>query len=267
MKIEKIEEKILDELKTHNKAYNKVDVCNIEGLAYPVILRQNTLDEFVANEIFSNRFYDASMKNSRHYSDYIEEYNVREPKYIIDAGGNIGLAAIFFAVTYPNAEIITIEPDVDNYFLLCENIKHYSNIKAINGAVWDKQTKVCISNRKWSIWENGTLNAGKYIVDETEVADEEYIPAFTIDYIIEKYGIDKIDILKMDVEGAEREIFAGEHEKWLPKVKILVLEHHDFYKPGATKSLFKALSNYDFHFFYDHSDNSLENMMFFFDNH
>ena len=70
----------------------------------------------------------------------------------------------------------------------------------------------------------------------------------------------------MDVEGAEREIFSGEHDKWLPKVKILIVEHHDFYKPGATKALFKALTNYDFHFFYDHSD-SLENMMFFFDNH
>ncbi|MCL2776134.1 MAG: hypothetical protein FWD71_22760, partial [Oscillospiraceae bacterium] len=77
MKIEKIEEKIIDELTSYNKAYNKVDIYTIEGLEYPVMLRQNTLDQFVANEIFENRFYDVSMKNSRHYSDYIEEYNVR----------------------------------------------------------------------------------------------------------------------------------------------------------------------------------------------
>jgi len=263
MKIEKTEEKVIDKLTT----YNKADICTIEGLKYPVILRQNTLDKFVANEIFENKFYDVSMKNSRHYDNYVEEYNVRKPKYIIDAGGNIGLAAIFFAVNYPDAQIITIEPDSDNYFLLCENVKYYKNIRTINGAVWDKQTEVCISNRKQAVWDNGTLNAGKYIVDEAEISNERYVPAFTVDYLIEKYGIDTIDILKMDVEGAEREIFSGGHEKWLPKVKILVIEHHDFYKPGSTKALFKALSDYEFHFFYDHSNNNLENMMFFFDNH
>jgi len=262
MKIEKIDEKILDEL----KEYKKADICIIEGLEYPVILRQNTLDTFVAHEIFGHKFYDVSMTNSRMYSDYIEEYSVRPPKYILDAGGNIGLASIFFAVTYPDAQIITVEPDADNYFILSENIKHYKNITAVRGAVWDKETKVCISNRERALWDDGTLNAGKYIVDEKEISGEEYVPAFTIDYLIEKYGVDKIDILKMDVEGAEREIFAGEHEKWLPKVKIIIIEHHDFYKPGATKSIFKALINYDFHFFHDHSD-SLENMMFFFDNH
>lgn len=262
MKIEKIGEKIIEEL----KEYNKVDICTIEGLEYPVMLRQNTLDNFVAHEIFVHQFYDVSMKNSRMYSDYIEEYSVREPKYILDAGGNIGLAAIYYAVNYPNAEIITVEPDTDNYYLLCEHVKHYKNIKPVRGAVWDKQTKVCISNRKHAVWDNGTLNAGKYIVDENAVENEEYVPAFTIDYLMGKHGIDKIDILKMDVEGAEREIFSGEHKKWLPKVKILIVEHHDFYKPGSTKALFKALTDYDFHFFHDHSD-SLENMMFFFDNH
>jgi hypothetical protein len=114
MLIEKIEEKILDEL----KEYKKVDICNIEGLEYPVILRHNTLDTFVAHEIFQHKFYDVSMQNSRMYSDYIEEYGVRKPRYILDAGGNIGLAAIFFAVNYPDAQILTIEPDKDNYFIL-----------------------------------------------------------------------------------------------------------------------------------------------------
>ena len=99
MKIEKTEERIINDL----KEYKKVNICKIEGLEYPVILRQNTLDEFVSDEIFVRECYDVSMKNSRMYSDYIEEFGVREPKYIIDAGGNIGLAAIFYAIKYPNA--------------------------------------------------------------------------------------------------------------------------------------------------------------------
>jgi FkbM family methyltransferase len=262
MNITKIDEKNIETL----NAYKKVDVCMIDGLEFPVMLRHMTLDAFVTDEIFGRECYNVSMKNSRHYNDYIEEFQVREPRNIIDAGGNIGLAAIFYAVKYPDAKIVTIEPDSDNFYFLCENIKPYSNIKAIRGAVWDQVTKLCITNRKNAVWDNGTLNAGKYIVGEDVIDGETYVPAYTIDNIIETYNMDKIDILKMDVEGAEREIFAGKHEKWLPQVKILILEHHDFYKPGATKSLFKALSNYDFHFMYDNSD-SLETMMFLFDKH
>lgn len=264
MTITKLKETTLDTLNT----YNKVDISMIEGLEHPVMLRQNTLDAFVTDEIFNRGCYDISMKNSRHYDDYMEndEFNMREPENIIDAGGNIGLAAIFYAVKFPKAQIVTIEPDSDNFYLLCENIKPYPNIKAVRGAVWDKTTELCIVNRKNAVWDNGTLNAGKYIVGEDKVDGEIIVPAYTIDNIIEKYNMDKVDILKMDVEGAEREIFAGQHEKWLPKVKILILEHHDFYKPGATKSLFKALGNYDFHFMYDNSD-SLETMMFLFDKH
>lgn len=262
MNITKVSEKVIEAL----NAYKRVDVCMVDGLKFPILLRQNTLDAFVTDEIFGRQCYDVSMKNSRHYSDYIEEFHIRKPQNIIDAGGNIGLAAIYYAEKSPTAQIVTIEPDSDNFYLLSENIKPYSNIKAIKGAVWDKVTKLCISNRKDAIWDNGTLNAGKYIVSEGEIEGETLVPTYTIDNIMENYNMDKIDILKMDVEGAEREIFAGNYEKWLPKVKILMLEHHDFYKPGATKSLFKAIINYDFHFMYDNSD-SLETMMFLFDNH
>lgn len=262
MNITKIEEKIIEFL----NAYKKVDICMMDGLKFPVMLRQNTLDAFVADEIFGRGCYDVSMKDSRHYSDYMEEFYVRQPKNIIDAGGNIGLAAIFYATQYPDAQIVTIEPDADNFYLLCENTKPYSNIKAIRGAVWDKATELCISNRQRAVWDDGTLNAGKYIVGEDEIDGETFVPAYTIDNIMESYDMDKIDILKMDVEGAEREIFAGIYEKWLPKVKILILEHHDFYKPGAAKSVFKAISHYDFHFMHDNSD-SLETIMFLFDKH
>lgn len=262
MKIEKNGERIINEL----KACNTVDICEIEGLKYPVSLRQNTLDRFVADEIFVRECYDVSMKKSRHYDDYIERFNVRKPQNIIDAGGNIGLASIYYAAQFPEAQIITVEPDSDNYFLLWDNTKYYKNIIPVKGAVWNRQTGVCISNREQAVWDDGTLNAGKYIVDEKETGGEEYVQAYTIDFLIEKYTMDKIDILKMDVEGAEREIFAGEHEKWLPKVKLLIMEHHDFYKAGAVKSLFKALSGYDFHFFYDNSD-SLETLLFLFENH
>lgn len=262
-----MEIKILETKTLHTlNAYKQVDLCIIDGLEYPIFLRQKTLDRFVADEIFGRGCYDTSMVNSRHYDDYKEWLDVREPRFILDAGGNIGLAAIYYAVQFPQAQIVTIEPDDDNYFLLCKNIKPYKNITAIKGALWDKKETLFIANREDAVWDDGTLNAGKYMVGSSGAEREKGVESFTIDEIIEKYDMDKIDILKMDIEGAEREIFSGEYDKWLPKVKLFVLEHHDFYKPGATKAVFRAISDYDFHFLYDNSD-SLETMMFVFDKH
>lgn len=260
MIVDKISDIYIEQL----NGYNAAELCSIDGVKHPVILRKNTLDKFIADEIFNHKCYDISMKNSRMYQDYAEEYDVRLPQNIIDAGGNIGLASIFYANLYPKAQIVSVEPEEDNFCLLYENTKYYPNIKIVNGAVWDKNTDLVISNREEVIWDDGTKNAGKFRVGKEEITGERKVPAFTIDHIIKKYNMDMVDILKMDVEGAEREIFNGDFEKWLPDIRILLLEHHDFYKYGATKAVFKAISNYNFTYMHDNSDD-LGTMMFLFD--
>ncbi len=255
--------------------YKEVTVCILEGVEHPIILRNNTMDRYVYDEIFLHRCYDAEMTNSLKYRNYKSRFSVRPPRFIIDIGGNIGLAAVYYAIMYPDATIISIEPDLSNFIALCENTKHYKNIIAVRGAVWGSKTKVSITNRSQAFtggqWVdgkrvNGIFNSGKFIVEEKSVDGEDMVETFTIDELIEKFDIDKIDILKIDCEGGEREIFSGEYEKWLPKVKVLVFEHHDFYKDGCTKAAFRAISNYDFHFLYDNSD-SLQSLMFVFDMH
>ena len=256
-------------------AYNEVAKCMVEGLEHPLYLRINTMDSWIFDEIFLHNCYDVKMAGSLKYRNYQKTFNVREPRFILDIGGNIGLAAIYFAINYPEATVITVEPDCDNYFLLLENTKNYKNIVPLNAAVWDKKTTLSVINRDVAFtggkWENGkkvggTYNPGRLMVDEVPVCGEKEICTYTLDEILEQFGVDKIDILKIDCEGAEREIFSGKHSLWLPKIKVLVCEHHDFYKPGCTKALFGALAEYNFHFLYDNSD-SLSTLAFVFDDH
>ena len=254
----KVTDKFIDENLTD---FNTVNVTELEGVPHPFYLRENTLDFFILDEIFGHECYDISMKNSRMYTHYAEEFNVRPTQNIIDVGGNIGIASVYYALKFPDAQIVTIEPEKDNFYLMQKHIQHYPNITPIRGAVWDKNTELCITNRSEAVRRDGLKNAGKFRVGEESVENEEKIPAYTIDTLIEKYDMDMVDNLKMDVEGAEREIFSGDFEKWLPKVRILALEHHDFYKPGSTKAVFKALANYDFYYLYDNSDD-LGTMMF-----
>jgi len=75
------------------------------------------------------------------------------------------------------------------------------------------------------------------------------VPAITMTEIIDKYNIQRIDILKIDIEGAEKELFSYNYESWLPKVRCIVIELHDLYRPGCATAFFKAISNRQFNMF------------------
>jgi hypothetical protein len=57
-----------------------------------------------------------------------------------------------------------------------------------------------------------------------------------------------IDILKLDIEGSEKEVFETGYEHWLPKINILIIELHDKMKKGCSRAVFNAISKYDFSF-------------------
>jgi hypothetical protein len=57
---------------------------------------------------------------------------------------------------------------------------------------------------------------------------------------------DTIDVLKLDIEGAEKNVFGKDFEKWLPKAKVLIIEFHDRMVEGCSSTVLKALSHYNF---------------------
>jgi hypothetical protein len=63
--------------------------------------------------------------------------------------------------------------------------------------------------------------------------------------VMQLHGVDHIDILKMDIEGAELEVLTH-HAEWLSRVGNLLIELHDRYRPGCTAALEAALSDYDY---------------------
>jgi hypothetical protein len=55
-----------------------------------------------------------------------------------------------------------------------------------------------------------------------------------------------LDIVKLDIEGAEKAVFESNYEDWLPKTRLLIIELHDRMQPGSSKALFNALTRYNF---------------------
>ena len=57
-----------------------------------------------------------------------------------------------------------------------------------------------------------------------------------------------IDILKLDIEGSEKEVFSAGFENWMPKTKVIIIELHDAMKPGCSRAVFAAVNKYNFSF-------------------
>jgi len=137
---------------------------------------------------------------------------------ILDCGANIGLTSIYLAGQYPQARIFAIEPHPENFRLLCANTRSEPRITPIQACLAANRTKPRFLTATKAAWGNQINDA----------ADGIAVPAVTIDCVCQDYGIDCIDLLKMDIEGAEKEIFAD--AAFLSRVRLVVIELHDGYE-------------------------------------
>jgi FkbM family methyltransferase len=208
---------------------NKISKIKLRFLKHPFYLRNNSTDISIFREIFLDLDYDFKLKF--------------KPEFIIDCGANIGLTSIFFTNKYPDATIIAIEPDKLNFEMLLKNTGYYSNIKCINAGVWNKESYLKVEDKFGS-------GAACLITSEVTVDYSDKIKAYSISNILQKYEKTEIDILKIDIEGSEKELFKSGYEEWLPNSKTIMIELHDYYQKGSSKTFFTALNNYNFSIFH-----------------
>src|SRR5690606_1400988 len=138
-------------------------------------------------------------------------------------GANIGLFSVFLANKYPDCKIVAIEPEQGNYEQLLRNTAYYSNIICQKSGIWNRDTHLKIENLQSDSWGFVTIEA-----------EEGGIKALTIDTIMSQNNLEKIDILKLDIESSEKEVFEGDYHPWLPTCKMLIVELHDANKAGCS---------------------------------
>ena len=183
-------------------------------LKFRIALRNFTADVALFAEIF-----------------IFKEYNVDgegEVKTIIDCGANIGLASLYFLSKYPGARIIALEPEAENYKLLQRNLTNYPNVTCLKKGIWNKSSLLKVTNT-----EKGNL---AFMVEETTEDTIHTIEGISVADLMKEYGIKRIDILKVDVEGSEEQVFLSNVD-WLPKVGMIFCEIHESLKPGLVKKI------------------------------
>jgi FkbM family methyltransferase len=113
---------------------------------------------------------------------------------VVDCGAHIGLSALYFAHRYPRARIIAIEPHPKNFDLLKMNTAAHPNIACVQACVLGRSGSAFISTEGPS-WQHHVVQCGGLEIEAVTLSDVRV-----------RFGIDVIDVLKLDVEGAEPEV-------------------------------------------------------------
>jgi FkbM family methyltransferase len=176
----------------------------VPGLPAQLLLRARTSDRLTFQSIFVDDEFAIDL--------------ARQPELIIDGGANVGYASIFLSLRYPRAAIVAIEPESENFRMLERNAAPYPNIRCVRKGLWSHNGRLSI--------ENPEAEPYAYRVQEARPGDRT-VDAVTIGRLMEELQIPRIDLLKLDVEGAEKAIFSDpDVDRWLSCTEALLVEVH-----------------------------------------
>jgi FkbM family methyltransferase len=180
-------------------------------LRNPVFARPNTSDYLVFGQIFVEREYKCLD-------------GVKSPQLIIDCGANVGYSSAYFLSKFPSCFVIAVEPDPNNFAILRRNLEPYGDrCKAIQAAVWPVPERLQL--------QDPFLDAGKEWGRRVEKAvtngsSQGLVEAVDLPTLIKLGGCGRVSILKVDIEGAEKELFSLGYAEWIDKVDNIVIELH-----------------------------------------
>lgn len=184
--------------------------ARFHGKVYPLHVRGGTLDAAIFEQILCDG------------SEYRLPVDI-QPKVIFDIGANIGASAVYFAARYPDARVYCFEPLPENVDLLRKNV-----------AVFGERVTVVPSGlgRDEGFfeyrWSDDPANFGGGTFHDVGCVDTACVklPVTTLAKFCRENWIDRIDVMKIDTEGAEWSVLAGMPTNMLARVRVVLGELH-----------------------------------------
>src|SRR6266540_910363 len=206
-----------------------------------VTLRRGTSDFAVFVQCLITRQYRPLVQLVRHCRD------PAEVRVIIDAGANVGLTALYLARSFPAARVLCLEPERTNYDLCCLNVtaNRLDNVVVERAALWNDDVPVRVlpgirDGREWSFRVGGAESPGR---------SDDRVEGLRVRTLMERHGLESVDIMKIDIEGAEEPLFGARDDvaSWLPRTRFVALEIHD---PEAHRFIVPLLEGHGFFVFH-----------------
>jgi FkbM family methyltransferase len=198
-----------------------------KNAAHAINMRtRGSSDSEVFGQVFVNKQYELTF--------------LPQPRVILDLGANVGYSSAFFLSKYPEAIVLAVEPDPSNYAICCRNLKPFGRrATVICGAVWPEHTKLVL--------DRGSGGDGREWATRVRQAKQPHtegivVDAYDISSLMELCSFDTVDLMKIDVERSELELFSR-NTSWLRRVRNLCVELHG---RDCEAAFFRALSAYSY---------------------
>lgn len=195
---------------------------------HPIKIADSASTLFLNNEIFGLEIYKFNTNNLN--------------PLIIDCGANIGLSIIYFKNLYPNSKIIAFEPDKKIFNFLEFNIKsfNFNNVELINKGLWKEENTL-------KFFSEGA-DGGRIAIED----DSNNIISIETLKLSSYLKNNKVDFLKIDIEGAETDVLI-ECQEYLKNVENIFIEYHSFSNERQRlSSILKILEDNNFRYYIEH---------------
>jgi len=182
-------------------------IVRLRGVG-PVIVRNGTSDAFVVSELLDGDSYDG-----------LELHAPADAKVVLDLGANTGIVTRWLLHRFGEAQVIAVEPDPATAEVLRRNLANQRRATVIEAGIGAESGRASMTGN------------GAAIGRRVEAGGAGDVELLTVPDVLERAGVDgdaAIDVLKCDVEGAERALFAH-CAPWIGRVRTLAVETHDGY--------------------------------------
>lgn len=186
---------------------DNVYALRMRGVSGDLWCRSNTSDRAVFSQVFIDQQYRLDLPNP----DLV--------RLVVDCGANVGFSTVWFASRFPNSTVVAVEPDPANYAMLKRNVAQFGDrIVCMSAAVWPKDGRAKIECDSYG-WGTRIREALPY--------EDGDVDAISLETLLSRFPGGGIDILKIDIEGGERELFCSEGIRTvLDRVGVMMIELH-----------------------------------------
>ena len=162
---------------------------------------------------------------------------VDDARVIVDLGSHIGSSIVFFRQRHPGAEIHGFEPDPESFGRL------QANVGALEGVTIDPRAAAAGPGE--AVLHSSSNSLASSLFAQDGAGHDVAVHTVGLDDIIEELRVDRIDLLKLDVEGAEYDVLANASR--LGTVQAIAGELHPGLVPVEPDAFFALLGDFDVH--------------------
>src|SRR5260370_27227682 len=196
-----------------------------------VFYRSGTADPFV--------LYQVLLRSGKKAEYYVPP--ALGPKIILDIGSNIGASIIYFHRQFPDANIFGFEPHPDTFRILQQNVAHLRGVTLFNCGLGATQQRIAVRADKVHF---GGFNIRDRFKDRGYPIAPVECEVRRLDDVLREIGVAQVDLIKIDGEGAEADIFSTLSDEIFNHCQWIVGELHDHTR-------FEALARLAPHFHLD----------------